>query len=275
MTVLVLGASGTTGSRLVRQLLEHDISVRRAGRSPSAPSVHGRGAGAVADVRFDWTDPATFAPAVRDVHAVYVVAPPGVADPEPIMIPFLVEAQRAGVQRVALLSSSAIPVGGIGARLADFVPGWTILRPTWFASNFTGDHLHARSARADGEIVSATEDGRVPFIDPDDIAAVARHVLAGPEAPCGDLVLTGPEPLTFDDVAAQLSAHTGRTVRHRRISVTDLSARLRGDGIPGAFADLLAGMDAAIAQGAEDRTTSVVEEITGRPARSFRSFLSR
>jgi uncharacterized protein YbjT (DUF2867 family) len=263
MTVLVLGASGTTGSRLVRQLLEHDIPVRRSGRSPAA------------DVHFDWTDPATFAPAVRDVHAVYLVAPPGVADPEPIMTPFLVEAQRAGVRRVALLSSSAIPVSGIGARLADFVPGWTILRPTWFASNFTGDHLHARSVRADGEIVSATEDGRVPFIDPDDIAAVARHALTGPEAPRRDLVLTGPEPLTFDDVAAELSTHTGRPVHHRRITVTDLSARLQRDGIPAPFADLLAGMDAAIAQGAEDRTTSTVEEITGRPPSSFRSFLTR
>ncbi|BCJ49934.1 oxidoreductase [Actinoplanes sp. NBRC 14428] len=267
MTVLILGASGTTGSRVARHLAARRVPVRRAGRSPAA------------DVRFEWADPGTFAPAVRGIRAVYLVAPPGVADPEPVVAPFLAEAREAGVARIVLLSSSAVPVGGpgpgrLGALLPAFVPEWTVLRPTWFASNFTGDHPHARTARADGELVSATGDGRVPFIDPGDIAAVAGHALTATRAENGPLLLTGPEPLSFDDVAAALGDHLGHPVRHRRVGAGELSRRLRADGLPAAFADLLAGLDVAIAGGAEDRTTSTVEDVTGRSPRTFAAFLS-
>ncbi|WP_063837634.1 NAD(P)H-binding protein [Streptomyces sp. NBRC 110035] len=267
MTVLVTGASGTTGSRLARQLHDRGTLVRRAGRS------------ARADVRFDWTDPATFGPAVRGVRAVYLVAPIGVADPVPVVEPFLAAARHAGVARVALLGSSAVPVGSpgwgaLGTLLPRYVPQATVLRPTWFASNFTGDHLHAESVRRDDEIVSATGDGRVPFIDPEDIASVARHVLTSPAPPAPDLVLTGPRPLGFDDVAATLTGFTGRTVRHRRVGARELSAHLRQHGIPAAFADLPAGLDTAIAAGAEDRTTTTVEQITGTAPRPFDRFLT-
>ncbi|MEE2037718.1 NAD(P)H-binding protein [Nocardiopsis sp. CT-R113] len=267
MTVLITGATGTTGSRLSRVLHDRGVPVRRAGRSPAA------------DVRFDWSDPATHAPAVRGVRAIYLVAPPGAADPEPLVIPFLEAARVAGVERIVLLGSSAVPVGSpgpgvLGARLAEFAPHPVVLRPTWFASNFTGRHLHGDSVRRDGEIVSATGEGRIPFIDPGDIAAVAAQALLGALPTGGEPILTGPRPLTFDEVAATLSEVTGRPVRHRRVSVEELSRRHQDDGVPAAFADLLAAMDARIAAGSEDRTTTAVEDITGTAPRSLRSFLA-
>ncbi|WP_033338760.1 Rossmann-fold NAD(P)-binding domain-containing protein [Catenuloplanes japonicus] len=255
MTVLVTAANGTTGSRVARRLGARGAAVRRAGRS--------------ADVRFDWSAPDTYAPALHGAHGVYLVLPPGVADPDPVVEPFLAEVARAKLQRLVLLSSSAVPFVDY---LGKYVPDWLVLRPSWFASNFTGTHLHAASARRDGEIVSATGDGRVPFIDPDDIAAVATMFLSGEAEGGRDVVLTGPEPLSFDDVAAVLTEVTGRPVRHRRVGERQLAARLRDHGTPAGFADLLAGMDTAIAAGAEDRTTRLVEEITGRPPRSFRAF---
>ncbi|MDR7277100.1 ergot alkaloid biosynthesis protein [Catenuloplanes atrovinosus] len=266
MTVLVTAASGTTGSRLARRLEAHGTPVRRAGRS------------ARADVRFDWADPATHRPALTDVDGVYLVLPPGVADPMPVVAPFLAEARRCRVRRMVLLGSSAVPLGGpglgaAGASLAAHVPEWAVLRPSWFASNFVLDHLHADSVRRHDEIVSATGDGRVPFIDPDDIAAVAARFLTGAVPAGRDVVLTGPAPLSFDDVAAMLSGVTGRRIRHRRVSPAELSARHRRRGIPAPFADLLAALDEAIAGGAEDRTTTTVQDITGTPPRSFADFL--
>lgn len=267
MTILITGATGTTGSRLARLLDDHAAPVRRAGRSPGT------------DVRFDWADPTTHADALRGVRAVYLVAPPGAADPETPVIPFLETARAEGVERVVLLGSSAVPIGApglgaLGARLGSFVPHPVVLRPTWFSSNFTGDHPHADSHRRDGEIVSATGQGRTPFIDPGDIAAVAARALMG-EVPAGaDLVLTGPRPLSFDEVAATLAEATGRPVRHRRVSVAELSRLHQGYGLPARFADLLAAMDERIAAGAEDRTTTVVKDVTGRAPRSFPEFVS-
>ena len=60
---------------------------------------------------------------------------------------------------------------------------WTILRPHAFMQNWLGDV--AASVRAEGVIYSPIEDGRVPFIDARDIAAVAFEALVQPEAHAG------------------------------------------------------------------------------------------
>jgi uncharacterized protein YbjT (DUF2867 family) len=86
-------------------------------------------------------------------------------------------------------------------------------------------------------------------------------------------VLTGPHPLSYADVAAHLTVHYGRPVRHRAVSAADLAARLAAADIPEDFARLLAALDVAIAAGAEDRVTDTVERITGRPPRSLPDFL--
>jgi uncharacterized protein YbjT (DUF2867 family) len=264
VTVLVTGGTGTTGSRVAAAVRERGVPVRVASRRP------GRG-----QVRFEWADPGTHAAALDGVRGVYLVAPIGVADPAPLVAPFLDTARERGVRRVVLLSSSAVPEGapGLGElhrMVCAAVPEPTVLRPSWFMQNFLGDHPHARSARADGEIVSATGSGRVAFVDAGDIAAVAAHALADEEPHVGEYVLTGPEALSYADVAAILSEVVGRPVRHRAVGVAELTERFVGAGYPADFAAVLAALDGMIAGGAEARTTSVVREVTGRPPRSFR-----
>ncbi|HWS32496.1 MAG TPA: NAD(P)H-binding protein [Actinoplanes sp.] len=268
MTTLVLGATGTTGSLVASRLRADGHVVRTASRRPGA-----------ADAVFDWYTPSGFAAALDGVHGVYLVLPDGAIDPEPVVRPFLEQARDTGVQRITLLSSSAIPVGSPGpgevaARLPDYVPGWAVLRPSWFASNFTGRHAHAQSVRESGEIVSATGDGRTPFIAPADIAAVAAHTLTASAPINRALLLTGPQPLSFPEVADQLSIVTGRTIRHRRVSGAELAVLWEKNGVPRPFAELLASLDEAIAAGAEDRVSPVVEELTGRRPLAFADFLA-
>ena len=266
--ILVLGGTGTTGRLVARKLADRAHPLRVAARRPPAEGV-----------RFDWYAPATHAAALAGVRAAYVIAPPGVPDPEPIVVPFLERAREAGVTRVVLLSSSAIAAGAAGlgrihARLGEILPEWAVLRPSWFMENLVGDHPHGVSARDDGEIVSATGTGRVAFIDPGDIAEVAVRALTDPEPHNTDHVLTGPEPLSYADVAALMTVHYGRRIRHRAVTAADLATRLAASDIPEAFAHLLASLDVAIAAGAEDRVTDTVERITGRPPRSLRDFLA-
>ena len=87
-----------------------------------------------------------------------------------------------------------------------------------------------------------------------------------------DLILTGPEALSYDGAAAILSKAVGREITHVQINVEDLAARHRGRGLPPATAMILAAMDGLIAGGAEDRTTSVVEDLTGTKPTSFAAF---
>ncbi|WP_037861488.1 NmrA family NAD(P)-binding protein [Streptomyces sp. NRRL S-340] len=271
-TTLVIGATGTTGSRTAAQLTAAGHRVKAASRR--ATPVAG-----AEPVPFDWYDPATHATALDGVDHVYLIPPLGDSDPAAIMLPFLHQARTAGVHRAVLLSSSAVPEGGpavgtVHQALPDLFEQWAVLRPSWFMQNFTGTHAHARSIRDEGIIWTATGSGRVGFVDAEDIAAVAVRALTDEQAPNTDLVLTGPEALGYDDIAAVITEVTGRPVVHRRLSYEQMRDRLTTQ-VPVEFAAMLAGMDRAIAEGAEDRITDTVQRLTGRPPRTFQALLER
>jgi uncharacterized protein YbjT (DUF2867 family) len=149
-----------------------------------------------------------------------------------------------------------------------------VLRPSWFMQNFTGGHPVAAGIRERGEIVTATGPGRVAFVDAADIAAVAARALLDPVPHNTDHLITGPEALSYADAAAIIADTTGLTVRHRAVSTAEMTARLAATGLPPEYAAMLAGLDENIRNGAEDRVTSTVPDVTGRPARSFAEFIS-
>ncbi|MHA7958836.1 NAD(P)H-binding protein [Streptomyces sp. L500] len=271
-STLVIGATGTTGSRTVARLTAAGHAVKAASRKGSPVT-------GAEPVRFDWYDPGTHAAALDGVDRVHVIPPVGDPDPAAVVLPFLRRARAGGVRRAVLLSASSIPEGGPAVgQVHQALPGifdeWAVLRPSWFMQNFTGGHLHARSIRADGVIRTAAGTGRVGFVDADDIAAVAAHALTDVQAPDTDLVLTGPEALSHDDIAAIVTEVTSRPVVHRPLSYEELRDRLAAL-MPEEFAAMLAGMDRAIAEGAEDRVTDSVRRVTGRPARGFRAVAER
>jgi uncharacterized protein YbjT (DUF2867 family) len=140
--------------------------------------------------------------------------------------------------------------------------------------NVTGDHHIARGVRERSAITTATGDGRIAFVDADDIADVAVHALLDRAAPDTDLVLTGPETLGYDDVVAILSAAAGRQIRHERVDVDVLGRHLTAY-LPEANAVLLALADTLLAAGVEDRTTDTVERVTGRRPGHFAEFVGR
>ncbi|MGW4796971.1 NAD-dependent epimerase/dehydratase family protein [Nonomuraea sp. NPDC004297] len=259
--VLVLGATGTTGSRVAAFLRARGVPVRTASRRPGA------------HVRFDWARRATYAPALNGVSAVYLLAPVGVPDPVPFVEPFLEEAVRQGVRRVVQLGSSAVPEGaaGLGAvhsLVRSAMPEWAVLRPSWFMQNFTGASLALREL--DGEILSATGRSRVAFVDAGDIAAVAGHALTDARSHDTEHVLTGPEALSYDDVAALVTRRHGRPLCHRSVTVAELAAHFAARGLPADYAAVLAALDDDLRGGSEDRVTDTVERVTGRPPRAFR-----
>ncbi|MEU9129344.1 NAD(P)H-binding protein [Kitasatospora sp. NPDC048540] len=271
-TTLVTGATGTTGRRVTAGLAAEGHRVRATSRT--AAPVEG-----AQSVRFDWNEPATWDAALDGVDRAYLVPPVGSSDPAAVMVPFLRRARAAGMRRAVLLSSSAIPAGGpavgrVHQVLPDLFEEWAVLRPSWFMQNFTGDTPHARSIREEGAIRTACGQGRVGFVDAADIAAVAVRALTDDQAANTDLVLTGPQALSYDEAAAAIAEVTGRPVVHRHLTFEQLRDRWAAE-IPLEFATMLAGMDRAIADGAEDRTTDTVERLTGRPPGTFRDFVER
>ncbi len=268
-SILVTGGTGNTGRRIAARLAELGLAVRTASRAAASNDDH---------VRFDWGDPATHAAALAGVTRAYLVAPALVDDPAALMLPFIARALESGVRRLVLLSSSAIPddapgLGAVERAMRSSAPEWAVLKPSWFMQNFLDRaHSHGATLLRDGVIVTSTGAGRVGFVDALDIAEVGVRALADERSHDASHVITGPEALSYTDVAAILARVMDRPIRHVNVADDEARGRLVASGMPERYAQLLVALDAAIRDGAEDRITATVERITGRPPRGFETF---
>ncbi|WP_405059022.1 NAD(P)H-binding protein [Kribbella sp. NBC_01505] len=264
MTILVLGATGKTGRRVVARLRSEGIAVRAASRS--------------GETRFDWTDRGTWANAVQDVEAVYLVAPD---DPEPIEA-FVQQAVAAGVRRFVALSGRGMDaaVGRFGAGMAEGErvvrasgAEWTILGANNFAQNFDEDLWHepvlaGRLALPAGEL-------REPFVDIEDVAEVAVKVLTSPGHHGRTYELSGPEALTFAEAVAVIGKVSGRSIEYVAQTPAEYRADLLALGWPAEVADELNALFEIMLEGHLATPADDIERLLGRPAGSFTAYAER
>ncbi|MEU6239162.1 NAD(P)H-binding protein [Kitasatospora sp. NPDC047058] len=253
--VLVTGGTGKTGRRVVERLTARGRAVRTGSRTAAVP--------------FDWDDRNTWAPALEGVGAAYLSYYPDLAFPGAVETvgAFARLAAKAGVERLVLLSGR----GEEAARAAEDAvreagTGWTVVRCAWFNQNF--DESFFLDPVLGGELALPTGTAAEPFVDADDIADVAVAALTE-DGHHGEVYeLTGPRLLSFADVAAELSAATGREIRFTPVSIEEYRAVLGAAGLPGDFADLftmiLDGRNAHLADG--------VRRALGREPRDFTEF---
>ncbi|MNJ46579.1 NAD(P)H azoreductase [compost metagenome] len=92
--------------------------------------------------------------------------------------------------------------------------------------NFTdAGHGHGHSLSHSGYIYTAAGDGRIGFVDADDIAAVGFHALTDKEPHNRELIITGPESLTYDNGAKVIRSVTGLDAKHIHITLEQLTER--------------------------------------------------
>src|ERR1700683_4171586 len=206
---LILGGSGRTGSLVVRHLAGHGIPARTASR-------HG------SHVFFEWDDPATYPDALAQTDRVYLVTPVMRVRYAGEVAAFLDQAEAAGVRHVTLLSTyngdrapREVDIAAVETDLASRQAfTHSILRPAWVMQNFTDDHLPV----INGTLAVPSGGGSEAFVDAADIAAVAAETLLNPGAHAGArYALTGPQAITFDDVAATIPALSGQPLLYKDI----------------------------------------------------------
>ena len=81
--------------------------------------------------------------------------------------------------------------------------------------------------------------------------------------------LTGPEALTYDEVAELLFKALGRPIQHVELSPEALKEGMLGEGTPERVADWLLDLERYFREGRASRVTDDVERVTGRKARRF------
>lgn len=256
--ILVVGATGKTGSRVAARLEAKGISVRRGARH--------------SETTFDWEDPATWAPILTGVAKAYVTYFPDLAFPGAVekLEAFTKVALETGLQHIVLLSGRGEHFAGLGEEIVrnSGLP-FTIVRSAWFAQNFSEGYL--RDPILGGVLPMPGGDIAEPIIDIDDIADVVVAALTVEGHLDERYEVTGPRLITFAEMAMVLSTTLGRPIQHIPIAFEDFYANVAasgGDFVAEVFTKIaretLDGRNAYLADG--------VERALGRKPRDFTEF---
>lgn len=266
--VLVMGGTGRSGALIARELTKRGLRARTAARSG-------------ADVKFDWDDTATYAPALDGAGRVYLVTPVMRTKFVHQVAKFLDLAAASGVRHVTYLSAyggdrapAEVDIRAVELELERRSAfSHSILRPAWVMQNFSDQHLPLIG----DAFTVPTGGGKEAFVDAQDIAAVAVETLVDPQAHSGaQYAPTGPQALTVAEVAGIVGSVIGRPVAHNDI---DPNAWINGavevGFVPADYAVMLRWLTGTIISGNGARPNDDVERVTGRSATSFRDFAER
>jgi uncharacterized protein YbjT (DUF2867 family) len=277
--LLVTGPTGNVGHELVDLLGRR---YRRPWRVGSRHPVQLAGGTSAESVRLDFFDRTTWAQALEDVEALFLLFPlPGNRAARQAIVPFIHAAERAGCRHVVYVSvfgadrARFIPHHTVEAALRDSAMSATVLRCSFFMQN-----LHRAISTHGVDIADADElfipagRGKTTFIDARDAAEVAATVLTDPDAHRDAVYhLTGPTPLTMDEVAAELTATLGRPIRYVNPSLPRFAVRLRRRGVGWDTIGFMSAVYTLTKIGRNQPVTDDVQRSLGRPPRSLHEFL--
>jgi uncharacterized protein YbjT (DUF2867 family) len=271
--ILITGATGTIGRHLVRQCTDRNLPIRALVRS----SAKGEDLG-VPFAIVDLDDPASLPPALDRIDALFVNG--AVSSRMAAQQQALIDAALAsGIRHFVRVSAAGAALASdrpvnrwhaqVDHHLATSGANCALLKPTIFMQVLLGN---AASVAENSTIVSGFGVGRLAFIDPADIAACALELLIV-RPKYGEYVLTGPEALSLDDVAARLSTLLGRTIRHIARPPEELEAAMLANGLDPEVARSFRLMMESFADGGASKVTTTIADICGRPAHPLDSFL--
>lgn len=261
--ILIIGGKGKTGRRVAEQLDARDIAYLLASRS--------------SEQRFDWYDRSTWSPTVAGIDTAYLAPPVG---PTGLALAgeFIKQAAAEGLRRVVLLSGRG--VGSPGRDFAVYESGleleyavkasgadWTIVRPAWFAQGFSESFM--LDYVLGGEIRLAAGDGGEAWIDTNDVGDVMTAALLDERHTGETYSLSGPRVLTMAEVAAELSAVSGRPISYVDLEPEEFVAELVGYGQPLDDAEAIRDLFAVIRNHRSEYVTEGVQQVLGRAPRDF------
>jgi uncharacterized protein YbjT (DUF2867 family) len=259
LPILIIGATGKTGARVHRLLVERGMATRPVARSAAIP--------------FDWTRPETWGPALEGTSKAYVTYQPDLAvdgAPETIAA-FARIARNTGLEQIVLLSGRGEP-GAERAEAALQASGvaWTILRSSWFCQNFSEGHMVEGILAGHLELPAGPV--REPFIDIDDIADIAVAALTDVRHLNKLYVVTGPRALTFADAVAEIASAANRPIQYAQVSPDAFSSTLRAGQVPADTIALMHDLFTVVLDGRNEQIEDGVMQALGRPARDFSDY---
>ena len=286
--ILVTGAGGTVGTEVVKGLQAAGAKFRAAYYTQSKAGEAQRNG--IDSVALDFAKPESLARALqgpdgRGVDRVFLISG-NVPHQTDLELNVVREAKRAGV--VQLVKSSVWGAESesftfarihrpVEKEIAASGIAYTILRPNGYMQNLST--FYGETIRGQGAFFLPAATASISHIDVRDLARVAVAVLTETSHAGQAYDLSGPEALTYDDIAQKLSDATGREISYVDISEADFRKAVISAGTPAAAADAMLELFKYYISDAASRVSRNVEILTGRSpitfdqyARDYRSF---
>lgn len=283
-TLIVTGAGGHLGRRVIELLLEKPTSARIVATTRAPEKLADLAARGVEVRAADFDKPETLAAAFAGGERLLLISTDVVGQADRRLNQHrnaVAAAQAAGVKHVVYTSlvrpEPGTPITlapdhhGTEQALAASTLDWSVLRNNVYTESLLGA---LPRAVATGQLVAAAGDGRAAYITREDCARVAAAALASTGTGRSTLDITGPAAVSQAEIAAIAGELTGKPVVYVPVPAEGLAAGLAQAGLPGFVVDLVVSFDVAIAQGYLEGVSTSVADLTGTPAQSVREFLT-
>jgi uncharacterized protein YbjT (DUF2867 family) len=274
--ILIVGATGLVGSATVRHLTACGVPVRALVRSAEkAATLANPGVEALVG---DLEQPVSLDAALDGVTRALLISP---LHPRQVAWQgnFVEAARRTGVVHIVKLSGlgtapdSPLRSGRWHAQterhIADAGLPFTYLHPPFFMQNLLRS---AAAIAAQGVLVASMQAGKIAMVDARDVAAVAVAALTSDDHVGKTYTITGPEALSFQEVAQKLAAATGRALTYQDVPLAAVQQEMVATGLPEWLVDVRMEFATALRDGYAAVVTDTVQAVTGQPARTFDAF---
>ena len=273
--ILVTGATGTVGREVLKQLVAKGAAVRAFVRSvEKGDALKGPN---VEIAIGDLDQPDTLDSAMTGIDKVFLLSP---GDPRQVELQgnAVRAAQRAGVKYMVKLAALGVAPESPFAlarwhaqtekQIEESGMAYTHLHPHSFMQNFLG----MAPMIAEGNLYAPMKDGRISLVDARDIAAVAAATLTEPGHEGKTYDITGPEALSYADIAEKLSEVIGKKVTYVDISPEVARKNMLDMGFPEWLADDFKVLYEVFSAGYAAEVSPVVAEVANKEPITFGQF---
>ncbi|MEM9267143.1 MAG: SDR family oxidoreductase [Cyanobacteria bacterium P01_F01_bin.13] len=274
--ICITGAGGTVGSEVVKQLELAKVPFRVAYFSKE--KVDAALAKGMEAVIIDYNRPDTLRAAFQGCDKLFLLGPNALNQTQ-LELNTVEAAKAVGVQYIVKQSvmgaedeafSLALIHRPVEQAIEASGMAWTFLRPNSFMQNVVT--FMSETIKTDAAFYSASGEAKIAHVDVRDIAAVAVKALTEPTHAGQAYTLTGPEALTYDDLANELSKVLGRSISHISLSPSDLKHGMLAEGMPDAIADRMLDLERYYREDQASRITNDIKQVTGHDPRRFAQY---
>ena len=274
--ILFTGLTGAVGTEIVKLLPEFGIQARGLVRDPAKADLIG--AAGVEVIPGDLGDPVTVKEALQGCDKAFLLMANSRQQLD-LEKGFVDAARASGVRRLVKMSANGANSnstsllkryhGNSEQHIRESGLSYTLVRPNYFMQNMF--HVAASIVEQD-KYFMPMRDGQVGIIDVRDVARFILTVLTLPGHENKTYEITGPELVSFHDIAGQLSEVMGREIRYVDVPAEDFKESLSQWVPDDWYVETVSDMFKLTAQGRGALLNDIYSQVTGGAPTTLRQF---